>query len=961
MRCKIVSSSKSRKKNEQNEEKKYEKELSELLKKMNVNQLGKFFTVLAARNIVYLSETFLRIADEKNIHYLNLLIGSIGTNCILFFNDIYHDRLTPVHVRANFALVRELDRELAHARTHVLGRAYDRIDLVRADLDRCTSSDIVIARIDLLLDRSRVSSLDFILNRDGDREFALTLDCGSELECTLALYRVFNLTRNCDLILLTIEDAKTIIDGNEQFSQTKSFEDAKNNFLNILNKMKGKYWAEFFERLFQNNFVVDERDFKAILSLERRQFECPIAETSAYLLSFINKSVDSNEIRLMILGRKGEGKTSFAKRFQDLSAEMPRPEGSTKGIDVQDFMSKKIFEDINISKIDKECKDNERDVKIKIWDFAGHEVTHAAHKFFLTDKCVYVIVCQARQGESMFQSRIEYWLEHIRDYAKGNKDSTHNKPKIFILINKFDEHKPNINEASIQNNYSEYKLVFKYFNIAKDNQKGGELDSFRHELVEYILSINTKIPASYRIMQERISLDFEKNNFIDTKAVYKIIEAVKSEDEILKDVSCETILKTLHALAFCFWFENIKKVNMVVLNPRWITGAVYKIINWVADPKNSDNASMTKDEFHKALRTNPEDELSFPVDKDEFIFEAMKRFELAYSEDNYTLVIPHCLKESYPDNEVGLTFEFENSVQIKITIDSDGDSLIPEFPQGVIPRFIVKNYELIHKRNGKAIIAHNKAIFKRANGNALAEIKRNNNYTIFITVQGRDKNIDIESNIYYLFELVKVFKQILSEHKRFQEQEPKISYRATDINGKPIPLSLDILQTKEIKDIEKFQERTLKKDEFERIQFILNILNLGGINMGDTITARGDNSPITVAKNRSTATTTITNGITQDALEKFTQEIGEAIKKINAITEFEEEQKECLIELLNEAETATKEDDAKGQESCKKGFIRFMKGLGKKSEIVVATLANLVTIAGFFGLDIDTGVPILKI
>jgi GTPase SAR1 family protein len=310
----------------------------------------------------------------------------------------------------------------------------------------------------------------------------------------------------------------------------------------MLKSLNGHYWADFFQRAFSNNFKIDRRDVEAILSLHDNQIYVPIAQCSAYLSDFIRGSTDSNEIRLMILGKKGEGKTSFARRFKKLNARMPKLEESTTGIDVKDFISKPISNDFH-----------KKNIEIKIWDFAGHEVTHAAHKFFLSDKCVYVVVCHTRNDEEDIDSKITYWLEHIRDYTSGNKDSNSNKPKIFILINEVDSHMPKIGKEVIEQNYKEYDLHFERLNIAKDNQKGGKLAAFKNTILEHISTIDTKIPSSYCLMREHINQKFKNEKFVSIEDIIQIIQRDKGDSSS----SNEIILKNLSDLAFCFWFNKV--------------------------------------------------------------------------------------------------------------------------------------------------------------------------------------------------------------------------------------------------------------------------------------------------------------------------------------------------------------------------------------------------------------------
>ena len=759
----------------------FRKELGDLLEKMNDNQIRNYLTISVTRRIVYLNKYFsenLRKVDYSR--YLNSILVSIGYNYIILFSDDARDLDHYRTCAIDCALA--LDLDLARALASALASAID-LDNYRAlarglNLDRARARDraLDLARARVL---ARARALDFAL----DLALDLALDQG-----------------------LIIKDAETVLNESNAFSYNaklfKRYEDCCSAFLTVLRDLNGKYWAEWFEKLNKNNFRLDPKDIEAILSLNENQFRQTIEQTSDYLLDFIRNNADSDEIRLMILGDKGGGKTSFARRFVELGAAMPSEDESTKGINFSEFLYSKISADVGLKDIDKNTK---RDVTIKIWDFAGHEVTHAAHKFFLSKRCVYVIVCQARQEDSFEVSKIEYWLEHIRDYAEGENQT------VFVLINMFDDNKPSVNEESIRKNYGEYKLVFRYLNIKKDDKKDGKLDEFRHELIEFILSADTKIPANYKKIQERIYSKFENKNYIEKVEVEEIIIDENSKDKGSKNY--DIILKNLNDWGYCFWFSEILEVKTIVINPRWITGAVYKIINWVQN-SSCMNASIEKSDFEKALRETEENKLFFPKDKDDDIFKIMKHFGLAYSEDGNTLVIPYCLNDSYPDNETGLKYDSRDSVQVDFCIQTLANVPSPEFPKDTIPLFIVKNYKLIHKVKEKSMVSRYRAMFEGPNG-SIAEIWRFSNETrrICITVKGND----FDTNIDYLSTLANCLSnKILSEHKRFQKQKPEILYLATDVNGKQIQLSIEDTRKLGIELIAKLKNIEFSKEERDK-------------------------------------------------------------------------------------------------------------------------------------------------
>ncbi len=83
--------------------------------------------------------------------------------------------------------------------------------------------------------------------------------------------------------------------------------------------------------------------------------------------------------------------------------------------------------------------------------------------------------------------------------------------------------------------------------------------------------------------------------------------------------------------------------------------------------------------------------------------------------------------------------------------------------------------------------------------------------------------------------------------------------------------------------------------------------------------------------------------------ENFSKELDDAITRINAMIELNKNQKEYLSSIMNDAKTAT---DASKKESCKNKFEAFMQGAGKVSEKVLTVLANLATVAAFFGFGL---------
>jgi internalin A len=103
------------------------------------------------------------------------------------------------------------------------------------------------------------------------------------------------------------------------------------------------------------------------------------------------------EMKLIVVGRGGVGKTSIIKRLMGESFDPYERE--THGI--------------NIRELELRCTDGP--VQARVWDFGGQQVLHAMHEFFLTARSLYLLVLSER--DDMADRDAAYWLQLIRSYA----------------------------------------------------------------------------------------------------------------------------------------------------------------------------------------------------------------------------------------------------------------------------------------------------------------------------------------------------------------------------------------------------------------------------------------------------------------------------------------------------------------------------------------------------------------
>ena len=132
-------------------------------------------------------------------------------------------------------------------------------------------------------------------------------------------------------------------------------------------------------------------------------------------------------------------------------------------------------------------------------------------------------------------------------------------------------------------------------------------------------------------------------------------------------------------------FKDLELLDTYILEPKWVTSAVYRIIN---SEELAENKGVLKlDLLDSILKKKTSLDYYYPCNKYRYIIDLMKKFELCYEIDNTTILIPDLLDVQEPE---GFDFDYLNSLKFLIQYDF--------LPKSVMPRFIVKMHKDIKER-----------------------------------------------------------------------------------------------------------------------------------------------------------------------------------------------------------------------------------------------------------------------
>lgn len=424
------------------------------------------------------------------------------------------------------------------------------------------------------------------------------------------------------------------------------------DFLLALRSIGCGYWADLYAGIFQDDFVLDKTALEQRLSVPAEVMELGAASVGRWLEELEYGSELLNEARVIILGDKGSGKTSLAWRIVDPLREMPTDDQSTDGVDVSIWQP------------------DDSDVKVHIWDFAGHSVTHAAHRFFMSERCVYIIVYDGRLDSG--SKSLEYWFENVEAYG-GNSP-------VFVVINEKDTHIDSVQEHILQDKYGKSRVLeFVRFSV-KSNQEA--LERFRNQLLDQIavdMALDrTKVPREVFRIKTKLEQQFIGGNQLHMDNYMQLAQPLTRQRS--KKEAREALL-FLSALGVCLWYPKIERFHKLVLNPSWITHGVYRIINWLKETKQH---VLFESSFDDIFSTRNDHEY---LQEKAFLWDLLKEYQLAYESGN-CLEVPTVMPQDAPRRGMADDFPARNSLYMYYLSESD-------LPADTITRFIVRHHDLI--------------------------------------------------------------------------------------------------------------------------------------------------------------------------------------------------------------------------------------------------------------------------
>jgi internalin A len=345
------------------------------------------------------------------------------------------------------------------------------------------------------------------------------------------------------------------------------------------------------------------------------------------------------------VGRGAVGKTSIVQRLVD--NQFDPNEKKTEGIQITEWPLR---------------LHGHEDVRLHIWDFGGQEIMHATHQFFLTQRSLYLLVLNGREGGEDVDA--DYWLKLITSFGGDSP--------VIVVLNKIKEHPFDLNRRALQQKYPFIRDFVK-----TDCADGTGISALRTAIereTDRLEHLRDAFPASWFTIKDQLA-KMQKNYLSFDE--YCAICAERGEVDAKAQ---EDLAGYLHTLGIVLNYKDDPRLQDThILNPHWVTNGIYKILN--ANKLEQQQGEIRLRELSEILATS-----DYPVRMRRFILDLMKQFELCFSfPDNEThYLIPELLDKQEPLEAAAFTSETCLHFQYHY----------PVLPEGLLPRFIVRTHVL---------------------------------------------------------------------------------------------------------------------------------------------------------------------------------------------------------------------------------------------------------------------------
>ncbi len=437
----------------------------------------------------------------------------------------------------------------------------------------------------------------------------------------------------------------------------------------------------------------------SVLGRHPQRLVAPAASPKSILDFYFSRRASSrplNEVKLLLVGRGGAGKTSTVRALRGLPFQQAEP--STAGIALCDWTMSG-------------CQG--APVTAHVWDFAGQVITHALHQFFFSERSLYVVVLTGRDNHE--REDAEYWLRLIRAFGT---DALGQGPPVIVALNQWDVpgRRPKLDRGAFQ---VRYPFIRGFVELDCQTNRGVDQlrDTLCHE-VDQLHWVRDPFPGTWN--QVRRALKHGGKH--QTHLSYAEFRNVCTQHGVSDAEEQDSLAEVLHNLGVALNYRNDPRLHeATVLQPEWLTENVYALMR-----RAEDHAGVLEQSDVDAVLESVND-----APMRDYLMRIMERFEIAYTRptNQGVWLVPQALPDEQPAGveSFGLA---DNATRLRYSYAA--------LPEGLVARAIVRLHAFIEDAGETKQQWASGAILTRESARALIRTEPQDRQ-VMVTVTGPAK------------------------------------------------------------------------------------------------------------------------------------------------------------------------------------------------------------------------------
>ena len=392
--------------------------------------------------------------------------------------------------------------------------------------------------------------------------------------------------------------------------------------------------------------------------------------------------VPFGEAKLVVLGDGAVGKTSLLNALINHVACDPT-ESKTPGVEHRVWNPRWTIP----------SGPGQAEVRLNVWDFGGQVILQQTHQYFLTERCISLIVHDSRDEDDRV---VRSWLNVVKARAPHSP--------VIVVVNKCDDGAHNIDFDRLREDFPEIDEVFAVSCKRQEDLPTGfdgpheTICAVRDQIVELLRtdsrlkSVQTPVPPSWVRVRDEIRKRAADQEVMAASEFVTICASADHPDARVDNPDSQRgLLRMLHQMgglvAHGLTDETRSLDGLTLLDPNWLTTAIYALL---ADSELRERDGVfDRDIMMKVLlRRDNVDPASYGQDRIDYIIGMMQRpeFTLAFRLPGSDEPPQYLLAEALPSATPAVAKGWEkDSLRFRYRY--------PEYRQSLIPTFLVVAHE----------------------------------------------------------------------------------------------------------------------------------------------------------------------------------------------------------------------------------------------------------------------------